>query len=101
MTVFFVALSVVAVILATAVPGYLLRRRGMISESCIPGCSKILLYLCQPCLYIYTFHIPFTVEKLRDIGIFAAICLAVHAVMLGVTFLLLNKKSRERVLCRI
>lgn len=101
MTVFFVALSVVAVILTTAVPGYLLRRRGMISESCIPGCSKILLYLCQPCLYIYTFHIPFTVEKLRGIGIFAAICLTVHAVMLGVTFLLLNKKSRERVLCRI
>lgn len=101
MTTFLVTLSAVAVILAAAVPGYVLRRRGMISESCIPGCSKILLYLCQPCLYIYTFHIPFSAEKLGRIGIFAALCLTVHAVMLGIAFLVLNKRSRERVIYRI
>ena len=101
MTTFLVTLSAVAVILATAVPGYLMRRRGMISESCIPGCSKILLYVCQPCLYIYTFHIPFSLEKLVNIGIFAALCLTVHAVMLASAFLILNKKSREKVTYRI
>lgn len=101
MTTFLVTLSSVAVILLTAVPGFVLRKRGMVSESCIPGCSKILLYLCQPCLYVYTFHTPFSTEKLKSIGIFALLCLAVHAVMLALAFAVLNRRSRERVTYRI
>ncbi len=93
-----ISLFAVAVLLFCAVPGYILIKRKMIGEGCIPGLSKILLYVSNPCLVVYTFSVtPFSVEKLCDIGIFALICFAVNALMLGGSYLVLRGKSKEPI----
>jgi predicted permease len=95
MTLFSITLIAVAVLLMLAVPGYALIKRRMISEDCISGFSKVLLYVCQPCLAVYTFSsLPLTRENIINIGIFAALSLAVQAIMLGAGFLILYKKSK-------
>lgn len=98
MEVFLISLLAVAVLLACAVPGYILIKRRMISESCIPGLSKILLYVANPCLVVYTFSVtPFSVEKLCDIGIFALMCFLFNALMLGISYLALRKRSSDAI----
>ena len=102
MEVFSIALIAVGVLLAAAVPGYLLMKKGVISEACIPGFSKILIYICQPCLAIYTFKsAEYSPQKLVDIGIFACLAIAIPTVMLASVFAAVNKKSREEVIYRI
>ena len=98
MTTFFVALIAVGVLLATAVPGYVLIRRRMIDEACIPGASKILLYVCQPCLAIYTLKSATnSPETLLRMGQFALLVIAIHAIMLGGAYLILRKKNKDAV----
>ena len=96
MNIFFIALIAVAVLLFTAVPGFLLIKKKMISEECIPGLSKILLFVCQPCLAIYTFSsTELSADKLVSMGIFAFLVIGVHALMLTVMFLIFKRKSHE------
>ena len=98
MSTFSIALLAVAVLLLIAAPGYILMKRKMLSESCIPGFSKILLFVCQPCLAVFSFGgLEFSWKLLADIGIFAALIIVVHAIMLGGSFLVLNKKSKEPI----
>ena len=98
MPTFFIALFAVGVLLIAAVPGYLLVKRKMLSEECIPGFSKILLFVCQPCLAVYSFStIEFSKENLINIGVFALLILIVHAIMLGGAFIVLRKRCAEPV----
>ena len=98
MAVLFLALKAVAVLLAVAVPGYLLMKKKMISEHCIPGFSKILLFVCQPCLAIYSFSsLEFSGAVLLRLGIFALLIILIHAIMLGGAYLVLRKKSAEAI----
>lgn len=98
MSLFFVSLIAVGVLLLVAVPGFALTRRGMISESCIPGCSKILLFVCQPCLAIYSFSgLEFSTGLMIDLGVFALITLAVFGIMMGGAYLVLYKKCKKPI----
>jgi len=98
MQVFLISLFAVAVLLVTAVPGYILIKKKMISENCIPGFSKILIFITQPCLAVYTFKsTEYSPEKLLDIGIFALMTLLIHAVMLGGAYLTLRKRYKEPI----
>jgi len=98
MSVFLTTLTAVCVLLLTAAPGYVLMKRRMIAEACIPGASKILLYVCQPCLAVYTFKsTAFSVQTLTRIGIFALVALLLHAVMLSGAYLLLRKRCEQPV----
>ena len=91
MSVFFIALLAVSVLILIAVPGYLLINRKMISEECIPGFSKVLLFVCQPCLALFSFqNVEFSVKTLAKLGIFAALIIVLHAIMLGTAFLCLK-----------
>ena len=102
MNVFFISLIAVAVLLLAAVPGYLLVKKRIVGEECIAGFSKILIYVCQPCLAVYTFKsAEYSKERLVDIGIFALLAIVVPAIMLTGAFLILNKKSAEQVMYRI
>jgi hypothetical protein len=56
MNTFSVALIAVSVLLLIAAPGYILMKRKMLSESCIPGFSKVLLFVCQPCIAVFSFR---------------------------------------------
>ena len=101
MKVFLIALVAVAVLLITAVPGYLLIKKRMICDECIPGFSKVLVYVCQPCLAVYTFKsIAYSFDVLRNIGIFALLVTVINAVILLGVFAVLRKKS-EKVIYRI
>ena len=96
MKTFLVALGAVAVLLAAAVPGYVLKKKNMVSEDTMPSLSKILLYICTPCLSIYTFkNATFSMEMLGNIGVFSLLALLVQVVILGIAYLLFRRKMKE------
>lgn len=96
MKTFFAALGAVAVMLAVAVPGYVLKKKKMVGEDCMPSLSKILLYVCQPCLSVYTFkNATFSSAMLGRIGIFALLALLVQILMLGIAFLLFRRRMKN------
>jgi len=93
MEIFLAALIAVAILLLTATPGYIFIKKRMISRECIPGLSKILLYVCQSSLVIYTFaSTPFSVDMLKNLGIFMVATVLIHAVMLIGACLILRKR---------
>ncbi len=98
MSVFLITLLAVAMLLLLAVPGYLLKKKNMLSEDCISGFSKVLLYVCQPCLAVYTFmSLPRSWENIANVGIFAALSLLIQVIMLGGAYLILRKKSKAPI----
>ena len=67
MSTFFIALSAVAILLLQAAPGFVFVKKKMLGEDSAAAFSKVLLYLCQPCLAVYTFSsAEFSAEKLAD-----------------------------------
>ena len=98
MSVFLISLSAVAVLLLTAVPGYLFIKCKMVSEDCISGFSKLLVFICSPCLSIYGFSsLEYSPKLLADLGIFTLLCVAIFAIMIGGTFLILFKRSSQPI----
>ena len=96
--IFKIALIAVAVLLLAAVPGYLMMKRRMIDEACIAGFSKVLLFVCQPCLAVYTFtSATLSAEKLIDVGIFALLSAVIFLIVLGGAYLFLHKKYSEPI----
>lgn len=99
--VFLTSLIAVAVLLAAAVPGWIIIKRGMLKEDCISGLSKILLFVAQPCLAVYSFSaLDFSWELMGKLGIFALLTMAVMLIMLGGSYLILRKKY-DRAIYRI
>ena len=93
-----VAFIAVAVLLVTAVPGYVMLKKRMLSEDCISGFSKVLLFVCQPCLAVYTFQgLEFSFEVLKNIAIFALLSILVMLIMLSCAYLVLRKKCKDPV----
>ena len=89
MTVFLISLLAVAVLLLLAVPGYVMKKLGILPEECISGFSKLLVYFAQPCLIVYTFmNTEYTPERMVSIGWFALACLAIHVIMMGGSYIL-------------
>lgn len=96
--IFKIALISVAVLLLAAVPGYIMMKRRMLDEACISGFSKILLFVCQPCLAVYTFtSSTLSKEKLIDVGIFALLTAAIFLVVLGGAYIVLHRRYREPI----
>lgn len=96
--IFKIALIATAVLLLAAVPGYIMMKRKMVDESCISGFSKMLLFVCQPCLAVYTFtSSSLSRDKLCEIGIFALLSFAVFVIMLGGAYFVLRKKCKEPI----
>ena len=99
--VFLTTLLAVAVMLLTAVPGYLLLKRKVLKEESVTSLSKVLVFVCQPCLAAYTFSsAEFSAELMADIGIFTLICLLLNGIMLGGSYLILRRRY-SNVLYRI
>lgn len=102
MQVFSITLVAVAVLLAAAVPGYLLMKKKILPEACIPGFSKVLVYICQPCLAVYTFKsADYSPERLLDVGIFALLAAFVPSLMLAGAYLTVSRKCRGEVIYRV
>ena len=91
--IFKISLIAAAVLILAAVPGYIMMKRKMLDETCISGFSKILLFVCQPCLAVYTFtSATLSKDKLIEIGIFALLSAAILFVVLGGAYLVLRRK---------
>ena len=96
MSTFLIALSAVAILLLQAAPGFVFVKKKMLGEESAASLSKILLYLCQPCLAVYTFSsTEFSAEKLADIGLFSLVTLVINGVMLGGAVLILRRKFAD------
>ena len=58
----------VAVMLAYAVPGFLLVKTKLVKADAIPAFARLLMYVCQPFLTLYAFsRVKFTTQSLIDI----------------------------------
>lgn len=99
MELFAVAFLAAAVLLVTAVPGYILIKTRIVDEGAIPTLSKLLLYISNPCIAIYTFYGlgELDLGVLADIGIFALICLFVNAAMLTIAYLVLRHRCDDPI----
>ena len=98
MTVFLLAVSSVAMLLVVAAIGFLFIKRDMMKSDVMSAFSKILLYVCQPCLAIYSFSIlEYSLETLKNIGIFALAVAVIHVVMLGGAYLVMRRKSAKAI----
>ena len=96
MGVFFAALFAVAILLLIAAPGYIFIKKKILSVECIPGFSKVLLFVCQPALAIYTLaDAEFSVEMLRNLGLIMVGAILIHAVMLSLSCFVMRKKFGE------
>ena len=101
MGIFLAALIAVAVLLLTASPGYIFIKTKVFKEEAIPILSKLLLFVCSSSLVIYTFaSTPFSVDMLKNLGLFVLATVAIHAIMLGGACLIL-KKSFSSAVARI
>ena len=96
MNAFFATLLAVSAMLLVAAPGYIMVKTKMLGERAMADFSRVLMYICQPCLAVYTFSsADFSAEKLVDIGIVSILALAIHIIILGGSFLLLRKRFSD------
>ena len=96
MGIFLATLVAVAILLLVALPGYIFIKKRILSVDSIPGFSKVLLFVCQPALVIYTLaDAEFSAEMLKNLGLFMLGTVAIHALMLSLSCLILHKKFGE------
>ena len=101
MTYFTSTLIYVAIMLAFAVPGFLFIKSKTVKPESIGAFARVLLFVCQPALILYSFNtVTFTLKLLGQIGIFFALCTGMQIlVMVGLTLIL--KKRFDDVRNRI
>ena len=64
---FTVALSTVGVMLLYALPGFVMIKTKLLQSSAISAFAKLLMYICQPALIIYSFiKVDFSVKTLKE-----------------------------------
>ena len=93
---FFVTVTQVGLLLLYAVPGYLfVRFRFLDADRHILPISKILVYVCQPCLEVYAFcSAKRTPSLLAEMGWFFLLCTVLQVVLMGALFLILRKRKK-------
>jgi len=83
----------VLVMLLYAVPGFILIKAKAIKEESIKAFAKVLLYVCQPCLSLYSFQkAEYSLPLLKNMGIFVGLNVGIMLVILAVVFVILHKK---------
>lgn len=98
METFLIALAAVGALLFAAVPGYLFIKTKLVDKGVIPVISKLLVYISQPAIAIYTFAgLKFSWKTLLDMGAFMLLTLVFHIVVLGLAYLILRRKSEKAV----
>ena len=93
---FLVTLSAVAIMLIYAVPGFLLIKTKLVKGEHIPSFSKLLMFVCPPCITIYSFRqVAFTPESLKNLGICFALAMGLQLGMVLLYFVLLKRKRKD------
>lgn len=93
---FQITLVTVAVMLLYAVPGYLLVKTKAVSQNAIPAFAKLLMYVSQPCLTVYSLtKVNFSMKVFRDMGLFFLITMVLQMAVMGTVFVLLRSKRKQ------
>lgn len=96
MQAFLTTLIMVGIMLLTAVPGYILIKTKAIKPESISAFSKVLMFVCQPALTLYSFNkADFTKELGINLLIFFGIITAVQLIFIGIFYLIFRKKMED------
>lgn len=91
---FFITLTCVAVMLCYAVPGYLFIKSKKVSPDAIPAFANVLMYLCSPCLTVYSFsQVTYTSSLLKDMIILFSASMLLQILILLFFYLMFRKKT--------
>lgn len=83
----------VFVMFCYAVPGFVLVKIKQIDEKAIPGFAKILMYMCSPCLTIYTMEgLTCSARLVKDILAVFFFSILLQVIILLVFFMIYRKK---------
>lgn len=94
MQAFLTTLILVGIMLLTAMPGYILVKIKAVKPESISAFSKVLMYVCQPALTVYSFNkADFTKQLGINLLIFLGIITALQLVFIGFFYLVFRKKS--------
>ncbi len=86
----------VATMMAYGIPGYLLIKTKLMTESAISVFAKFLLYVCQPALMVYSLDsVDFSAELIKNIFWFFLATLAGQVVIISLYCLLFRKKLAD------
>ena len=89
-------LIMVAIMLAYAIPGFLLIKVKAVKSDHISSFSKVLMFVCQPALTLYSFNKGnFTQELGVNLLIFLGIITLVQLVFIGGFYLIFRKKMSD------
>ncbi len=95
---FLSVLIVVLSLILLAVPGFLLVKGKLLSESASGALSNLVLYGCQPVLVFMSFQEYYSSEIALNILIVAGLGFLVHFIMFGLMALIFpNKKDEKRI----
>lgn len=98
---FTITLGAVAVMLGYAIPGFWMVHTKHIHKESIQAFAKVLLYICSPCLNIYTIiNTPFSMKIVKDAGIVFVVSMLVQIGII-LFFKFLFRKKFEDVKYRI
>lgn len=94
---FFIALSTVLVMLFYAVPGFIMVKTKLVPESGISSFAKLLMYVCQPALIIYSFlQVDFSFALLwQMVFVFLFVLVILAAVILICHFGIFSKRRGD------
>ena len=93
---FKVTLIMVGIMLAYAVPGFVLIKVKAVKPDSISAFSKLLMFVCQPVLTLYSFNkADYSKELLINLLIFFVIITIVQLVFIGIFYLIFRKKMEE------
>ncbi|MGI6229248.1 MAG: AEC family transporter [Christensenellales bacterium] len=94
---FWLTASNVLMLIAFAVPGYLLIKLKAAEERSIAAFAKVLVYVNSPALVIYSFQkAPYSLELLREAGIVLGLSLLFQILMLALTYLVLVRFKKKK-----
>ena len=96
MNVIDVLLSIIFLLLLM-IPGFIMVKCKMLSESAEGILSKIVLYACQPALMVIAFQkVGFRTDIAINMLIVAGIAMAVHLICIGLMMLVFRNKSKDK-----
>ncbi|MDE7078673.1 MAG: AEC family transporter [Clostridia bacterium] len=89
-------LIMVGIMLAYAIPGYILVKVKFVKSDSISAFSKLLMFVCQPALTLYSFNkADFSKQLGINLLIFLGIITAVQLIFIGIFYLIFRKKQGD------
>ena len=93
-----VTLFATIALLLIIIPGFIVGKTKLVSERATVDLTKILLFVCSPCMFFMTFQkLDHDLDLLLDLLIFALLVILINAIMLGGAYFFLFKRQTEPV----